>query len=76
MKEEVELWIWDPVDCVRDLLGKATLRDSLVYGPTRVYTGDDRQKRVYDEMWTGDWWWNVQVSSDLAGQDCLQLTCG
>lgn len=64
MTEEVELWLRNPVDCVRDLLGRVTLRDSLVYKPTRVYTGEDRQRRVYEEMWTGDWWWDIQVSSE------------
>ncbi|KIO21131.1 hypothetical protein M407DRAFT_29239 [Tulasnella calospora MUT 4182] len=63
MKEEVDLWLRDPIECIEDLLGKVTLRDCLVYQPTRMYTGEDRQKRVYSEMWTGDWWWNVQLST-------------
>ncbi|KIO21736.1 hypothetical protein M407DRAFT_45836, partial [Tulasnella calospora MUT 4182] len=60
LKEVVELWLRDPVECVRDLMGKPTLRDVMSYLPTKVYTNAERRTRVYEEMWTGDWWWNVQ----------------
>ncbi|KAG8938404.1 hypothetical protein FRC04_008939 [Tulasnella sp. 424] len=62
MREEVELWLRDPVECVRELMGKASLQDSMVYRPARVYTGEDRQTRVFEEMWSAEWWWEIQVS--------------
>lgn len=72
MQESAELWLRDPVECVRDLMGKVTLRDAMNYQPTKVYTGEERKIRIYDEMWTGEWWWGVQVRhSDLAMHDLL-----
>lgn len=30
--------------------------------PEQVYTNKTGQNRIYDEMWTADWWWDTQVS--------------
>lgn len=53
----------NPVDIVRHLLGLVRLRDHLRYGPEQhtTVTIDGRRIRVYSEMWTGEWWWRMQV---------------
>ncbi|KIO16784.1 hypothetical protein M407DRAFT_12650 [Tulasnella calospora MUT 4182] len=60
MKEEAELWLRDPVECVRELMGRVSLQSSMAYCPTRVYTGEDRKTRIFEEMWSADWWWEIQ----------------
>jgi hypothetical protein len=35
------------------------------YVPKKVYTDEDGRVRLYDEMWTGEWWWNMQVSDSV-----------
>ncbi|KIO23145.1 hypothetical protein M407DRAFT_215387 [Tulasnella calospora MUT 4182] len=60
MCEEVDLWLRDPVECVRELMGNVSLRASMVYRPARVYAGEDRETRVFEEMWSADWWWDIQ----------------
>jgi hypothetical protein len=62
LTEDVELWRRNPVDCVRELIGNPTFKDAMEYAPEMVFTDPDGKQRVYDEMWTGDWWWNIQVS--------------
>jgi hypothetical protein len=47
------------LDCVRYLLRQIAYRDDFVYAPRREY--DCEGQRVYSEMHTADWWWNVQV---------------
>ena len=47
------------LDCVRYLLRQIAYRDDLVYAPRREY--DHSGNRVYAEMHTADWWWDVQV---------------
>ena len=59
--EQLELWRPDPVECVRELLGNPALKDHLKYSPVRVYEDSEGTSRVYDEMWTGTWWWDTQV---------------
>ena len=61
MQEAVELWLRDPIECIRELIGNPAFRDYLAYAPERVYTNQDATIRRYDEMWTADWWWNLQV---------------
>ncbi|TFK53379.1 hypothetical protein OE88DRAFT_1711413 [Heliocybe sulcata] len=43
-----------------DLIGNPAFRDVLAYVPERVYADRAGQKRVFDEAWTADWWWETQ----------------
>jgi len=45
--------------CVGYLLRQIAYRDDLVYGPCHEY--DSTGQRIYAEMHTADWWWDVQV---------------
>ena len=47
------------LDCVRYLLRQITYRDDLVYAPQREYNHSGN--RIYAEMHSADWWWDVQV---------------
>jgi Plavaka transposase len=59
--EKLELWRRDPVECVKDLMGNPAFADIMHFAPEKIYTDPEREDRQYDEMWTGDWWWNTQV---------------
>jgi hypothetical protein len=60
--EELELWMRDPVACIRELMGNPAFDGSMAYAPEKVYTDPEGRTRRYDEMWTADWWWDMQVS--------------
>jgi len=62
-RETVELWRRDPVECVEELIGNPALRDMMAYAPERAYADAKGDNRIYDELWTGDWWWETQVST-------------
>jgi len=47
------------LDCVRYLLRQIAYQDTLVYTPCREYNPSGQ--RIYAEMYTVDWWWDVQV---------------
>ncbi|KIK21722.1 hypothetical protein PISMIDRAFT_82263, partial [Pisolithus microcarpus 441] len=59
--ELLELWRRDPVECVQDLMGNPAFRNAMSYVPERAYTDANGENRIYDEMWTGNWWWDVQT---------------
>ncbi|KAF8877773.1 hypothetical protein BD779DRAFT_1677121 [Infundibulicybe gibba] len=59
--EEMELWYRDPVECIKELLSNPAFKDSISYVPERIYTSSDGDDQIYDEMWTGDWWWDTQT---------------
>jgi hypothetical protein len=63
--ETVELWLRDPVECVKELFSNPAFKEDMHYKPQKVYSEGSRTERVYDEMWTGRWWWKTQVSADL-----------
>ncbi|KIK15871.1 hypothetical protein PISMIDRAFT_16209 [Pisolithus microcarpus 441] len=59
-REQLELWRRDPVECVMELIGNPAFRDAMAYVPERAYADSEGKNHIYDEMWTADWWWDVQ----------------
>ncbi|KAI6160446.1 hypothetical protein EDD17DRAFT_1778355 [Pisolithus thermaeus] len=57
---KVELWVHDPVTCIRELMGNPAFDGEIVYTPEKVYTDQHGTTQQYDEMWMGDWWWETQ----------------
>lgn len=62
MEENVEVWRRDPVECVKELMGNPAFKDHMSYIAEHVYLDKGGKVRIFDEMWTADWWWNTQVS--------------
>jgi hypothetical protein len=56
------------VECVKELLGNPALRDSMKYAPERHFKDEVGTNQIYDEMWTADWWWDMQVCLSLVSQ--------
>ena len=51
----------NPLDAVKALWGDPNHANDLVYSPVKVYTDEEHQDHLYNEMWTAKWWWKVQV---------------
>jgi hypothetical protein len=62
IKEEVELWKRNVVDVIGELLGNPAFRDGMQFAPMKVFSDEEGDCQEYDEMCTGEWWWEVQVS--------------
>ncbi|KAI6094441.1 hypothetical protein F5141DRAFT_1191847 [Pisolithus sp. B1] len=58
--KQLELWWHDPVECMQELMGNPAFWEVMLYVPKHAYTDAKGENCIYDEMWTGDWWWNVQ----------------
>lgn len=52
----------DVVEVVRELMGNPRFKECMRYTPEQHWTSDTRTHRVYSELWTGNWWWRMQVS--------------
>jgi hypothetical protein len=65
--EELELWMRDPVECIKELMSNPAFKDHMVYAPERVYSRKDGKEssRIMDEMWTANWWWKLQVRNSF-----------
>ncbi|KAG1821369.1 hypothetical protein EV424DRAFT_1472331 [Suillus variegatus] len=58
--EDLELWLRNPVDCIRELMANLEFDGKVSYSPERVFADAEGTVRQYDEMWTGEWWWETQ----------------
>ncbi|KAE9393724.1 hypothetical protein BT96DRAFT_958989 [Gymnopus androsaceus JB14] len=58
--ESIELWMRNPVECVKELLEDPRFKDDIRYAPEKMFTDETMRVRAIDEMWTGDWWWAMQ----------------
>ncbi|KAG9077897.1 hypothetical protein FRC06_008645, partial [Ceratobasidium sp. 370] len=86
LQEDIEICVRDIVDVVidlvRELIGNASYSHKLVFVPQRVETNGDPLKRKIDEMWTADWWMDIQkklppgatVVPIILSSDSTQLT--
>jgi len=59
--ENLQFHFRDVLLCVRAIYGDPEFAQDLVFAPERHYVDQERTQRVYSEMYTGDWWWSVQV---------------
>ena len=60
--ETVELWRRNPVECVEELIGNPEFKEYMKYAPYRLYANEDGTEQSWDEMASGSWWWDTQVS--------------
>ncbi|CAE6472817.1 unnamed protein product [Rhizoctonia solani] len=82
--EKAELWYRDILGVIRELLGNHIYGMDLVFAPRQEFEDTEKTQRVYDEMWTGDWWLRLQTSGDfpddatiipvILASDATQLT--
>jgi hypothetical protein len=63
--KSIELWFRDPIECMQGLIGNPTFREHMSYVPQKVFTSRSGTTRIYDETWTGDWWWTMQVREQV-----------
>ncbi|KAJ6603507.1 Zn-finger domain-containing protein [Mycena vulgaris] len=78
MSEELELWMRDPVECIKELMGNPVFREHMAYAPERVYSTEegDEESRIFDEMWTAEWWWKLQTQlSQFSGDKTAWPVC-
>ena len=65
MTKEMDLWRRDPVECIHELIGNPAFDGMLMYAPEQVFRDEYGNIRIFDEMWTGEWWWDLQVCDVL-----------
>ena len=59
------------MDCIAEIYGRHDLVPHLKFKPERHYADADKTIRIYGDMHTGRWWWEVQVCMTVASCDCL-----
>ncbi|KAG7096157.1 hypothetical protein E1B28_006830 [Marasmius oreades] len=55
-----EFYYRNIIDCIKALWGDPEFAPYLVFAPERHYQDREKEVRLYHEMHTGDWWWEIQ----------------
>ncbi|KZW03090.1 hypothetical protein EXIGLDRAFT_636720, partial [Exidia glandulosa HHB12029] len=55
-----ELFYRDPTDCLRALWADPAFKDHLSFAPEKHFADAAHTNRLYTDMKTGDWWWQMQ----------------
>ncbi|KAJ7059609.1 hypothetical protein C8F01DRAFT_1232034 [Mycena amicta] len=71
MQEEVELWIRDPIETIKEIISDPSLKKNMAYAPERIYCANPASEddRIIDEMWTADEWYELQERLRKEGKD-------
>ena len=56
-----QIYYRNPIDVIKSLWSNPTYANQMVFSPQKLQTSSDKTSRLYNEMWTGDWWWKIQV---------------
>jgi Plavaka transposase len=59
--EQLEFYCRDVLECIQSLYGDPGWAQDMAFVPERHYTSHARTARIYNELYTSDWWWTVQV---------------
>ena len=59
--EVLEFYARDPIECLEALWSDPDFVNDLIVEPERHYGDKDMTVRIYHDMHTGKWWWEVQV---------------
>ncbi|EJD33149.1 hypothetical protein AURDEDRAFT_177772, partial [Auricularia subglabra TFB-10046 SS5] len=62
-----DLFFCDPMDVLRELLADPTFRDHVTWAAERCYADDSGKQRLWSEMTSSDWMWEMQGQIRVGG---------
>ncbi|KAG8768820.1 hypothetical protein FRC12_005337 [Ceratobasidium sp. 428] len=63
--ELLDMYMRDPIEVIKYLISRQRFAKHMRYAPVRHWTSKKRKRRLYSEVWTGDWWWRLQNALGL-----------
>ena len=58
-EERLEFYYRDVMMCIWTIYGNPEFAHDLVFAPEHHYTSQERTSHIYNEIYTGNWWWKV-----------------
>ncbi|KAG2156833.1 uncharacterized protein EDB93DRAFT_1101256 [Suillus bovinus] len=68
INEEFELFMRDPVECIKELWANPAYLNHLTYALEHHFADEGKTEHIYDELMSGNWSWKVQLRQDPALQ--------
>ena len=56
-----QIYYQNPIGVIKSLWSNSTYADQMAFAPQKVWTSSNKTSQLYNEMWTRDWWWKIQV---------------
>ena len=72
--EKLEFFCRDILECIRSLYGDPSWAQDMAFAPERHYTSHVWTSRIYNELYTSDWWWTIQVSFFIPGANNILMS--
>ncbi|KZS87558.1 hypothetical protein SISNIDRAFT_419416, partial [Sistotremastrum niveocremeum HHB9708] len=63
----------DILSVIKHLFSRPEFKDTIAYGPQEQYADKETTSRLYNEMWTGDWWCRTQVRTSFVDCRCTVI---
>jgi hypothetical protein len=61
--QHIEFWIRDSLEILKGMIGDVRLAEEMKWAPEKIY--NSKNERIYSELWSGDWWSDMQVIGSL-----------
>ena len=55
----VEFWMRNSLDVLREMVADVRLGKDMKWAPEKLF--NERNERLYTDLFSGDWWWETQV---------------
>ncbi|KAG1853554.1 hypothetical protein C8R48DRAFT_749627 [Suillus tomentosus] len=62
--EAFDVFYRDIIECIKALYSDPDFADFLVFAPEHHYADEDQTVRLFHDMHTGQWWWDMQRALD------------
>ena len=59
---KAKFWYRNPLAVLQEIFENKNLQHKCQWGPVKEYNADG--ERVYSDMYTSDWWWEIQVKQE------------
>ncbi|KAG8939996.1 hypothetical protein FRC03_005855, partial [Tulasnella sp. 419] len=74
--KEYEVYFCQPLECLVALYSNPAFADKMVFAPEKQWADEEKCSRLYNEMNTGDWWWQKQKAINKAGTTIIPIILG
>ncbi|KAK7059345.1 hypothetical protein R3P38DRAFT_3303366 [Favolaschia claudopus] len=68
--ESLELWYGNSIDCIREFLSNPAFKEKMNFVPRQFFRNPDGTNREWSEMWTAEWWWEIQQRLPASSTIC------
>ena len=56
-----KIFFQDALEVIKFLFGNTMFDGKMYFHAERIF--DENGKHLFNELWTSDWWWEIQVST-------------